>query len=343
MVDAMPESVSARRRRMVVGAAVALLVAVTVAAAEEKIIRLVGGQTLTGEILREYPDRVVVDLGYDAITIPRVQIRSIDAPEVERLGGPEAVVSTENLYSTADLPVRTVREQVERFGEGVALVSTPNGLGSGFFITTAGHLITNFHVIEDETRINVTVFRHIDGEFKRQKFEHVDIVATDPYRDLALLKVSLPPDYTPVITYLAKPNELRDGEPVFAIGAPLGMERSVSEGIVSNTNRPSRGQLYIQTTAAVNPGNSGGPLFNMRGEVVGVTNMILMETEGLNFAIPVRYVIDFLTHRDAYAYNSESSEAGYRYLQPPSKPKPPAREKVIPRGAGVAAETKERR
>lgn len=301
-----------------------LCAALAVPAAGELIV-LKGGQRISADVLREYPDRVVVDLGFDLLAIPRDQILSIDQ-EAEADGGEETVQGTEDLYSTARLPVQSVKQLVERFGEGVVLVSVPGALGSGFFISTQGHVITNFHVIEGETRIAVTVFRKAGDEFKRQKFEDVDIVAINPGLDVALLKVNLPPDYTPVITYLAAEDRLRDGDAVFAIGNPMGLERSVSEGIVSKKNRAEGAICYIQTTAQINPGNSGGPLFNRRGEVVGVNTWKILGGEGLGFAIPIRYVIDFLRNRDAFAYNSEASAAGYRYPQPAprQKPEPPA-------------------
>jgi len=317
-----------------------LFVAATLRA---EIITLVGGQSIQGEILREYPDRVVIDLGYDALSVPRQQIGSIEkepaaAAPLADTPAPQAG-ATENLYSTADLPPRSVRALAEEFGEAVVLVSSPAGRGSGFFVTKQGHLITNFHVIENETRITVTVFRKVGDEFRRQKFEEVDIVATNPFLDLGLLKINpaeRSADYTPVVAYLAL-HESRDGETVFAIGNPLGLERSVSQGIVSSRNRAIEGLCYIQTTTQINPGNSGGPLFNTRGEVIGVTNMKIPGGEGLGFAIPVRYVVDFLKNRDAFAYNSESSEAGYRYLQPPSRQKPGTPESLKPQPAGAAS------
>ena len=288
------------------------------ASAPAEIIRLRGGQTISADVLRESSERVIVDLGFDLIDIPRAAIQSIEKETVAD-AGPKAVRLTDDLYSTADLPVADVRTLTERFGEGVVLVSTPAGLGSGFFITEAGHLISNFHVIEGETRIAVTVFRQVGSEFKREKYEGVEIVATNPFLDLALLRVDLPDGYTPQITYLAAEDVVADGDAAFAIGNPLGLERSVSEGIVSRRNRMTEGLVYIQTTTQINPGNSGGPLFNSRGQVIGVTNMKIMGGEGLGFAIPTRYVIDFLRNRDAFAYNSESSEAGYRYLEPPAR------------------------
>lgn len=291
---------------------------VTLAVAESargETIVLHNGQTITAPMLQDTAERVVVDLGFDVLAIPRRDVREIRKQEAATAVASDTR-ATDDLYSTADLPPQSVKQLTERFGEGVALVSSPMGLGSGFFITKHGHLITNFHVVEGERRVAVVVFRKIGDEFKREKFEEVDFVATNSFLDLALLKVNLPADYTPVITYLAAEDDLRDGDPVFAIGNPLGLERSVSEGIVSRRNRAEQGLAYIQTTTQINPGNSGGPLFNIRGQVVGVINMKIMGGEGLGFAIPVRYVLDFLRNREAFAYNSESSEAGYRYLQP---------------------------
>ncbi len=285
---------------------------------QAETITLRNGPVLEAPILRAFDDRVIVDLGFDLVSIPRAAILDIrEAPDP----GPTktTVRESDHLYSTADLPASTVKKLAKRFGEGVALVSTPLGRGSGFFISRDGHLITNFHVIEGETKITLTVFRQVGREFTRQRIERVTILATNPFLDLALLKAELPDGYTPVVTYLDVDDDLRDGDPVFAIGNPLGLERTVSEGIVSRRNRVEAGIVYIQTTTQINPGNSGGPLFNIRGEVVGVTNMKLLGAEGLGFAIPMRYVLDFLRNRDAFTYNSESSEAGYRYLQPPAR------------------------
>jgi serine protease Do len=306
-----------------------IVIVLTAARAHGDIIVFRNGATLTADVLQETAERVVVDLGYDVLSIPRRAIEELRPEQEEDPNSADQPVSevkaSDSLYSTARLPAQSVKQLAERFGEGVVLVSSPSGLGSGFFINAAGYLITNFHVIEGERRIAVAVFRKSGDEFKREKFEDVDIVATNSFLDLALLKVNLPDGYTPVITYLAAEDDLRDGDPVFAIGNPLGLERSVSEGIVSRRNRAEEGLAYIQTTTQINPGNSGGPLFDGRGQVVGVTNMKLAGGEGLGFAIPTRYVLDFLRNRDAFAYNSESSEAGYRYLQPAARqdPAPP--------------------
>jgi len=100
---------------------------------------------------------------------------------------------------------------------------------------------------------------------------------------------------------------------------------------VSTKTRPMQGDLYLQTTAQINPGNSGGPLFNSRGEVIGVTNMKITAGEGLGFAIPAETLRYFLNHRDAYAYDNDNPANPYRYLDPPR------RLKSAPATAGNAA------
>ncbi|MBK9129326.1 MAG: trypsin-like peptidase domain-containing protein [Phycisphaerales bacterium] len=304
-----------------------LVVAAPAPASDDATVLLRDGQRISAPVLHESAERVVIDLGFDVLSIPRRYVLEINVEAATTApSAPAEVRETDDLYSTARLAPQSVKQLAERFGEGVVLVSTASGTGSGFFISPAGHVVTNFHVIEGETRISVTIFRKVGGEFRRDKREEVDIVATNPFLDLALIRVNLPADYTPVVTYLAAQDELRDGDPVFAIGNPLGLERSVSQGIVSRLNRAEQGLAYIQTTTQINPGNSGGPLFDSRGQVVGVTNMKIMGGEGLGFAIPVRYLIDFLKNREAFAYNSESSEAGFRYLQPAARDltEPPA-------------------
>ena len=132
------------------------------------------------------------------------------------------------------------------------------------------------------------------------------IVAINKFEDLALLKIE--DKDAPKFKYLplGSADAMAVGERVFAIGSPLGLERTVTEGILSTKTREFQGELYLQTTAQINPGNSGGPLFNMSGEVVGITNMKITFGEGLGFAIPVESVKFFLDHRDAFAYSNDN-------------------------------------
>jgi serine protease Do len=119
-------------------------------------------------------------------------------------------------------------------------------------------------------------------------------------------------------------DDLRVGDMVFAIGNPLGMERSVTQGIVSSTTRTIDQLRLIQTDAAINPGNSGGPIFNARGEVVAVACAGAAVFDGLAFGIPASELIDFLVHRDTYLFDESQPQNGVTYLPPPYRPGEPA-------------------
>jgi len=280
-------------------------------------IELTGGARISGRILDRRSDRLVVDLGFRVVEIP------MDA--VERItedGAPPAVDSySVDLYGIRPgLEEATVKENIGRVAEAVVQVRTPTGLGSGFVIHPDGYVVTNQHVIAGEHEITVTLFKERENELENLQLTTVRIVAFSPEMDLALLKVEADPPLSFTTVPLAAESNLRQGQTVFAVGSPLGLDRSVSTGIVSLTNRVIAGNLYIQTTTEINPGNSGGPLFNLRGEVVGITNLKLagIGLEGLNFAIPVSTLKEFLKNRNAFAYDPRNPNAGFRYNRPPS-------------------------
>ncbi len=308
--------------RTALAAAGVLIVASTLVADD---VRLVNGSRVEGTIIKETATTVFVDIGFDVMSIPRAQIREIVKPAPSDVDATESgshaknVRLTDDLYRTADLSPAPLEEHARRLGEGVVLVRTPGGLGSGFIIHQDGYVISNFHVIENETQITINIFRQINGAFRKEKIEDVRIVAVNPFVDLALLQFDPPADLAITVVHLAENRPVNEGDTVFAIGNPLGLERTISKGIVSKRNRAERGLTYIQTTTQINPGNSGGPLFNERGEVLGVTNMGYLAAEGLNFAIPIRYVIDFLKNRDAYAYDSDNPNSGFQYLEAPQR------------------------
>lgn len=285
-------------------------------------IRLRQGGEISGKVLAEKEDRIYVDLGYSVIEIPRAEIVEIISGKGDEPSRPkEAELIEKELYRVngEKVPEASVRELVAKLGRSVVQVKTPGGLGSGFFLTEEGHLITNFHVIESELDITVEVYHQREGQLERRSYREVRILALNKFADLALLKIETPkaPRFRPVP--LGNESELRVGEKVFAIGSPLGLERTVTEGIISTRSREMQGSLYLQTTAQINPGNSGGPLFNLRGEVVGVTNMKIVFGEGLGFAIPVDRVKYFLDHREAFAYDNDNPNNGFRYLPPPGR------------------------
>ncbi len=157
--------------------------------------------------------------------------------------------------------------------------------GTGFFISTDGYILTNNHLVENAEK--VTIYSLQEKEYK------AEVIGTDPPTDLALLKIT---DKNLPYAELGDSGRVKIGEWVLAIGNPLGFEHTVSAGIVSakgrqllqSSNAPSY-QDFIQTDAAINRGNSGGPLVNMKGEVIGITSMIASPTGGsigIGFAIP---------------------------------------------------------
>jgi serine protease Do len=308
------------------------------AAAPAATLELKGKASVTGTILAEKRDQIVIDIGYTVLVIPRNQVlkllrdneaaaQSITAP----VAAPPAVAvqvasdpsAGQGFYRTAaaSVPEQSVRELVNTIGAAVVQVRTPAGLGSGFFINPDGFLITNFHVVEGETQISIEVYAIKDGQMERKSYKQVRIIALNKFGDLALLHIEDKDAPRFASVPLGDSDKLSVGDRVFAIGSPLGLERTVTEGILSTKTRELEGELYLQTTAQINPGNSGGPLFNLRGEVVGVTNMKITMGEGLGFAIPVESVEHFLQHRDAFAYDNDNPSNPYRYLQPPSRTK----------------------
>jgi serine protease Do len=280
-------------------------------------LALSGGAEIHGDIILERPDSVVVDLGFRVLEIPRdaiAAIRSDDGTDGDRPQDDHDSLLT----PTGDPSVASVEENVTRVSEAVVQIRTPIGLGSGFVIHPDGYVITNQHVISGEHRISVTVFRQTEHELERTTYEDVRIVAVNPRADLALLKIQDDGAGPFSAVPLSHGTGLRQGETVFAVGSPLGLDRSVARGIVSLTDRVLDGSLFIQTTTAINPGNSGGPLFNLRGEVVGVSNLKLagIGLEGLSFAIPADTVRQFVQNRSAYAFDPRNPNAGFRYHQP---------------------------
>ena len=285
------------------------------------------GQVVTGDILAEKQTQLYVDIGITVLAIPKDKILEYEYTDADQADpndaedktdtGPATNTSgSDKLYRTADLRKTTIEKCVAAVSESVVMISSPGGSGSGFFINEQGYLITNFHVIERETRIEVTMFRKVPNGFERKKFKKVKIIAMNSFVDLALLKVEDLGDIKVRPAYLGDMARTQSGEDVFAIGNPLGLERTVTNGLISTRNRAFEGLTYIQTNADINPGNSGGPLFNLAGEVIGVTNMGYISLGGLNFAIPVNYVKHFIENREAFAYDKDQPNTGYKYLQP---------------------------
>jgi serine protease Do len=293
-------------------------------AAEIVTVTLVGGGKVTAPLLRRNDDGLVLDLGFEPLQIPAKRVLDVRAAEAGT--ATDGAATDRDIFRTGRLEAREVPELVRRFGDAVVMVRNPGGLGTGFLVSRDGHVVTNYHVVENNTRIQVTLFRRTDSGFEKIELRKVRIVALQPLRDLALLQCD-PAEAggrLPEPVMINDRDDLRVGDMVFAIGNPLGMERSVTQGIVSSTTRTIDQMRLIQTDAAINPGNSGGPIFNGRGEVVAVACAGAAVFDGLAFGIPACDLVDFLVHRDSYLYDESQPQNGVTYLPPPYRPADPA-------------------
>jgi S1-C subfamily serine protease len=169
-------------------------------------------------------------------------------------------------------------------GDSVVTVLAGSKQGTAFAFGRRGELLTNAHVVGDETRVDI-----VEAQGKRSVGS---VKAVDKRRDLALLSSSLklkPLDRAPGIP--------RIGQHVFAIGSPLGLSGSVADGVISATGRHVRKGTFIQTDVALNPGNSGGPLLDGRGRVLGVDSAAVQGASGISFAIPIEFARGLRKHQ----------------------------------------------
>jgi S1-C subfamily serine protease len=184
-------------------------------------------------------------------------------------------------------------------------------LGSGFVIDKAGHIVTNFHVVEDAETVEVS--------FSNRDSVRAQVVGTDPSTDLAVLKVDVDAGaLTPLD--LGDSDRVNVGDSVVAIGNPFGLERSVTAGIVSALHRPLTAPNaftiddVIQTDAAINSGNSGGPLIDARGLVVGVNSAIATGNTGIRGNVGIGFAVPINTVRDVASQLIERGKVEHAFL-----------------------------
>lgn len=293
-------------------------------------ITLKNNQVIKAPIIKENIDKIFVDFGFKVLDIPRSEISSIKKEEelklnktVDQNNDPSLKKQGIFTISQSVKEERPVEECLKKVQDAVVLVSSPVGLGSGFFINDEGFIITNSHVIQGQSKISITLYVQKLDRIETVVLNKVKIIAVNSYRDLALLQIDKTEDeakdlkiaYVPIANF----DNIKNGQEVFAVGNPLGLKRTVSQGIISTTNRNLQGQtqLYIQTDAAINPGNSGGPLFNKRCEVIGVNTLGVSQANGLGFAIPSKYLIDFIQNYESFAYDKNNPNNGTQYFEFP--------------------------
>jgi len=206
-----------------------------------------------------------------------------------------AVVSLKGPPASSGEPIEEI---IKAALPAVVQIRSSGGLGSGFLISSTGLVVTNRHVVEGSAEVSVTTSR---GEGISSSDIFVD---TD--RDLAIIR--LPGGPYPFLR-VADPGSLAIGQEVVAIGSPLGLQNTVTRGILSSFRKTDT-VVYLQTDAAISPGNSGGPLLNSRGEVVGVNTLKIVggSASGLGFAISCGDLIDLLSRNFNYALRTTGAE-----------------------------------
>lgn len=281
------------------------------------VITLKSGTVFEGDIVKRNDKTVWIDVGPEIFSFSVDDIEHVEAAESDAA----VMVENESLFHTAtNLAELSPKEQAKRVGPAVIKVSTPRGLGSGVIVNREGFAITNAHVIQGERQLRATVWLpQEDGTLQRTVIDDIEIIAVSNHLDLALLKLKHPDDEQFDFAPLEQLESIEIGQSVFAIGNPLGLERTLSQGVISTTQRSFDGITYVQTDAAINPGNSGGPLFNTKGEVIGITNMGILGGEALGFAIPSRYVKDFIRNREAFSFDKDNPNSGHKYQPPPPR------------------------
>jgi serine protease Do len=246
-------------------------------------IILAGGVTRTPVVSSEPARRPASDKR-GPLTSPSAVVNFADV--AERINAAVVNIDAASRTPAGRLSSRTLRS--DESPESPRDLDTPRqGSGSGFIIDRAGYILTNHHVIEGAERITVTL---ADGRSFR-----AETVGVDPAIDVALVRIPGSPSLPEAP--LGDSDELRAGEWVCAIGNPLGYVHSVTVGVVSFIGRKLFDQSlddYIQTDAAINFGNSGGPLINSRGEVVGINSAISSRASNIGFAVPINQAVAIL-------------------------------------------------
>ncbi|MEO6775939.1 MAG: trypsin-like peptidase domain-containing protein [Kofleriaceae bacterium] len=188
--------------------------------------------------------------------------------------------------------VQTAREIVDAASPAIVRVEAgEDRVGTGFIVDRSGLIATNLHVIEGESTIKVKLYKD-EGEY-----QVVSIAGVDRGHDLALMRIK-PRGNLPVVR-LGDSSMVSAGDRIYAIGNPLGMDYSVSDGLISQVRQLSAELTILQISAPISQGSSGGPLFNQFGEVVGVTTMIVTQGQNINLAVPANYLLPMVKQQQA--------------------------------------------
>ena len=270
------------------------------ATASASLLLLGGGIALGGNYLINSPQSVTNESAESSTatqTEDQAETTAIALPQnyvsnvVQQVGDSVVRIDASRTVSTNASPLLNDPVFRQFFGSQIPNIPSQQvqrGVGSGFVVSSDGLIVTNAHVVDGSDKVEVTLK---DGRTYKGK-----VMGTDSLTDVAVIKIDA--EDLPAVTF-ADSDRLQPGEWAIAIGNPLGLDNTVTTGIVSATDRTSaqigvadKQVSFIQTDAAINPGNSGGPLLNAQGEVIGVNTAIIQNAQGIGFAIPVNTARD---------------------------------------------------
>jgi S1-C subfamily serine protease len=265
------------------------------------VVAAVAGTTYRGYQIMRRPSRTLIAVDPSTNTASAAELataaataspeaRAWDAAANAKIAEPEKTPDTATPIAPAPLgPSASIEEMVDRVMPAIVLIETTGGRGSGFFISH-DTLITNVHVVQNDSYVTL---RRMDGTSTNARVEQ-----KAPAFDIAILKVATPSPSQAVIP-MGSAHALRPGQEIIVIGSALGtLQNTVSRGIVSGL-RTAGGATLVQTDAATNPGNSGGPMLDRSGAVIGITTMGYKGAEGLNFGVAIDHARDLLEGRIA--------------------------------------------
>ncbi|MET0792100.1 MAG: trypsin-like peptidase domain-containing protein [Polyangiaceae bacterium] len=203
---------------------------------------------------------------------------AVSAPGSSHPGSPSSEATRPSPQTPADITARAT--------PAIVTVRAGDSLGTGFVVRKDGWIATNFHVVRGATEVTVEFSNH-------KQFPVVEIMNANRLHDLVILRIDAA--NLPVLS-IGDSDHVRPGDSVLAIGHPLGFEDTVSNGLISAVREVHAGLRVLQISAPIAPGSSGGPLFNDRGEVIGVATAIITSGQNLNFGLPSKYVSDLVEH-----------------------------------------------
>jgi serine protease Do len=192
-----------------------------------------------------------------------------------------------------------MRKVIDTYKDVVIQIATPFSVGTGFFLSPYGLIVTNEHVVRNNKKVVI--------EGKGVHRQMCPVVYIDQRYDLAFIKP--PAGHQLGEIHVSTIDDLGEGDPVLAVGHPFGLKYTATKGIISNAAHLQNDLNYIQHDAALNPGNSGGPLVNERGEVIGVNTFIIQNGQSIGFSLPAKYLLESL---DDFCKEEESLSIAIR-------------------------------